>query len=116
TYHTGQQAGAVDFVWPYLKHEDRFIQYAARIGLEHQPIQEWSDKALNEEDPSTLIQAIIALARHSGENRGEPMLHSLMSIDYGQLSEKDEQDLLRAIELILYRQDIADTAIKNQLI
>src|SRR5690606_39966996 len=32
------------------------------------------------------------------------------------ISEKDEQDLLRAIELILYRQDIADTAIKNQLI
>src|SRR5690606_15890709 len=50
-YHVGPKAGALDFAWPYLKHDDRFIQYAARIAVEHQPVSEWRDKALNEKDP-----------------------------------------------------------------
>src|SRR5688572_850697 len=32
-FHTGPQKGAVDFAWPHLKHEDRFIRYAARIAV-----------------------------------------------------------------------------------
>jgi len=32
-YHTAPKAGAVDFAWPHLKDEDRFIRYAARIAI-----------------------------------------------------------------------------------
>jgi glucose/arabinose dehydrogenase len=115
-YHEGPQAGAIDFAWPYLKHEDRFIQYAARIAVEHQPLNEWRDKALNEKDPRTLTQAMIALARHSDKSMLNPMIQSLMGIDYDQLSETDEQNLLRAFELILYRNGNPTGAIKKQLI
>lgn len=115
-YHEGPQAGAVDFAWPYLKHEDRYIQYAARIAVEHQPLNEWRDKALNEKDPRTLTQAMIALARHSDKNMLNPMIQSLMGIDYDQLSETDEQNLIRAFELILYRNGNPTGSIKNQLV
>ncbi|HLW21200.1 MAG TPA: c-type cytochrome [Cyclobacteriaceae bacterium] len=115
-YHEGPKAGATDFAWPYLKHEDRFIQYAARIAVEHQPLNEWKSKALNEKDPATLIQAMIALARHGDKATANQMLQSLMTIDYDQLSERDEQNLARAFELILYRHGNPTGAIKNQLV
>src|SRR5690606_6468119 len=115
-YHNGPTEGALEYVWPYLKHEDRHIQYAARIAVEHQPIAEWKDRALNESDPTTLIQAMIALARHGDESMAEPMLQSLMRIDYGQLSEVDEQNLLRTFELIFYRNEITNGSIKNQVV
>src|SRR5690554_927909 len=116
TYHEGPKAGAVDFAWPYLKHEDRFIQYAARIAVEHQPLTEWKDKALHEKDPAILTQAIIALARHGDKAMANPMLESLMTIDYDKLSETEEQNLIRAFELILYRHGNPTGAVKNQLV
>lgn len=117
TYHTGgPKTGAVDFAWPYLKHEDRFIQYAARIAVEHQPLNEWKDKALNEKDPVILTQAIIALARHSDKSAANQMLEALMTIDYDQLSETEEQNLIRAFELILYRHGNPTGTLKNQVV
>src|SRR5690606_37759382 len=41
SYHGGAREGAVDFAWPYLSHDDRFIRYAARIAVEHQPVRQW---------------------------------------------------------------------------
>jgi hypothetical protein len=79
-YHTGPKEGAIDFAWPYLKHPDRFIQYAARIAVEHQPLSQWQSRALNEKDPRTLTQAIIALARHGNKSQLNPMLQALMGI------------------------------------
>lgn len=115
-YHEGAKSGAIEFVWPYLKHEDRFIQYAARIAVEHQPVSEWRNKALNENDPVILTQAMIALARHSDKSAGNDMLQALITIDYNQLSVKEEQNLLRAFELILYRQGNPTGALKSQVI
>jgi putative heme-binding domain-containing protein len=115
-YHEGPKAGAVDFAWPYLKHEDRFIQYAARIAVEHQPLTEWKHKALNEKDPAILTQAVIALARHGDKAMANQMLESLMTIDYGKLSDTEEQNLIRAFELILYRQGNPTGAMKTRVI
>ncbi|HLT08454.1 MAG TPA: c-type cytochrome [Cyclobacteriaceae bacterium] len=116
TYHEGPKAGAVDFAWPYLKHEDRFVSYAARIAVEHQPINEWKDKALNEKDPATLIQAAIALARHGDKASNNQMLQALTAVDFKALNHRQQLNMVRAIELILYRQGIPSGALKNQLV
>ncbi len=108
-------ASAMDLIWPNLKHSDRFVQYAARIALEHQPVDIWRQKALAEEDPEILTQASIALARHI-ENSGAPILQALMGIDFDALNEKGKQDLLRAFELVIYRQGKPSAELKNQLI
>jgi putative heme-binding domain-containing protein len=115
-YHEGPKAGALDAAWPHLKHEDRFVSYAARIAVEHQPINEWKERALNEKDPSTLIQAAIALARHGDKASNDQMLQSLMNVDFAQLSTRQQQNILRAFELIFYRHGIPTGNMKNQVV
>lgn len=115
-YHGAPKAGAVDFAWPSLKSEDRFIRYAARIAIEHQPVSEWQQKALAEKDPVILTNAMIALARRGdGKNKG-PMLAALEGVDYGKLSEPQKIDFLRAIELTLSRVDSTDTSGRANLV
>ena len=115
-YHVGTEAGAIDFAWPYLNHDDRFVQYAARIAVEHQPISQWQERALNEQEPQILTQAIIALARQGKQTLKNPMLKSLMTVDYEELSEQGQQNLLRAFELVLYRHGQPDPSVKEQVI
>ncbi|MCS5491649.1 c-type cytochrome [Algoriphagus limi] len=106
----------LELAWGNLDHADRFVQYAARIALEHQPVNSWREKALAETNPVKKTQAILALARHSQNADAIPMLQALMSIDYSELSEKEKQDLLRTIEVILYRFDDASNPVKSELI
>jgi putative heme-binding domain-containing protein len=94
---------AINTAWPYLKSNDRFIRYAARIALEHQPVKEWQEKALAEKDPIALTQAMIALARNGDSTLQSRMLDSLMTINYNQLNEQQQIDLLRAFEVTLSR-------------
>src|SRR5665213_2993624 len=116
TYHTAPKAGAIDFAWPYLKSEDRFIRFAARIALEHQPVNEWEAKAIEEKDPVTLSQAAIALAREGAKGEKEKLLNALIGIDYSRLSESQQLDLLRAFELVLSRWGLPDAAVKSKAI
>jgi putative heme-binding domain-containing protein len=114
-YHGAPQAGAVDFVWPYLKHSDRFIRFAARIALEHQPIAQWQERAFNEKDPIIITNAMLAVARHGTPNMKSQALKALLTVDYGKLSESQQIDVLRAIELVCARFGEPDAATKTQL-
>lgn len=115
-YHDGPQAGAIDFAWPYLSHEDRFVQYAARIAVEHQPLSEWQSKALNETNPRALTQAIIALARHGNASQRNAMIQSLMGIDYESLNEEDRLNLSRAVEVVIARHGNPTGSVRSALI
>jgi hypothetical protein len=33
---------AIDKAWPYLSHKDRFLRFAARVAIEHQPVAKWA--------------------------------------------------------------------------
>ena len=114
-YHGHPTAGAIDFAWPYLKHSDRFIRFAARIAVENQPLSQWQEKALSEKDPVILTQAIIALARLGNNNLSGTALKSLMGVNYAQLSESQQLDLVRAFELILARMGLPGTNLKAEL-
>lgn len=107
---------AVNIAWPYLKSNDRFIRNAARIAVEHQPVNQWQEKALSEKDPIILTQAMIALARNGNKNLEDRMLKSLMSVDYTQLPESQQIDLLRAFELTLSRMGKPPVTQKDHLI
>ncbi|MCM4166162.1 hypothetical protein KCTC52924_03085 [Arenibacter antarcticus] len=102
-YHLGPKQGAVAFAWPYLNHEDRFLQYAARIAVEHQPVNEWQDKVFGEKDPVTMTQGIIALAHQGNKEQQSKMLNALLGIDLKSLSQQNQVDALRAFELTLAR-------------
>lgn len=116
-YHkAGAPAEGLEKAWAQLGHNDRYVQYAARIVLEHQPVATWKDKAIAETDPVKKIHAILALAHHATDADAASMLNSLMQVDYKGLSAKDKQDMLRTIEVILYRYDKGASPVKPQLI
>ena len=115
-YHGAPQAGAVDFAWPNLSHSDRFIRYAARIAVEHQPVGEWKQRALDEKDPVKAIHALIALIRQGDAGLKGAILNSLMGIDYAKLSEPQQRDITRAFELVISRMGQPDAAAREKVI
>ncbi len=115
-YHTDPRRGAVDFAWSYLKHEDRFIRYAARVAVEHQPVSEWQSRTLNEKDPQTLIQASIALAHQGKPAVKNSLLNALANINYSDLPEDQQIGLLRAYELVILRMGAPEGAMRNKVI
>ena len=115
-FHVEPQKDAIDFAWPFLKHEDRFIRYAARIAVEHQPVAEWTTRALRERDPQALMEAMIALAHHGKPASKNAMIRKLTSIPYESLSETQQIGMLRTFELILLRMGMPEPAVKTQLV
>ena len=115
-FHSGPKEGAVDFAWPYLKHTDRFVRYAARIAIEHQPVKEWQERVFKEKDPVALTHAIIALAREGDKSQRNRMLNALMEEDFNGLPAAQQVDLLRAFELTLSRMGKPDNTLKGKLV
>lgn len=103
--HGREDAKTADSAWPHLGHEDRWIRFAARIAIEHQPLSAWKDKALSETHPRAAIQAIIALARSAGGDDSllAPALKSLGQLDFKSLEPGDRAALLRAYMLVFTR-------------
>ncbi|MBP88995.1 MAG: heme-binding protein [Planctomycetaceae bacterium] len=58
--------------WRYLGSPDRFTRYAARVAIEHRPVEEWKDRALGETNTQRLLTALLALARqYERQDKGE---------------------------------------------
>ena len=112
-YHAKQDPKAIDAAWPNLNHPDRFVRYAARIAVEHQPVASWKDKALNEKDQQTRIYAGLALARQGDESVKNALVKTLTQIDFAKLSESKQQDLLRTFEVTFFRFGMPDAATKT---
>ena len=101
--HGQQNPRAVEIAWPYLSHGDRFLRYAARIAIEHQPVATWQDRALAEKNPQALLESVIALAR-CGEASLQPRVtEALLRLDWGKLDEAQQLALLRAHGLVFTR-------------
>ena len=96
-------AAAIARALPQLANPDRFIRSAARVALEHQPIELWQAKALAATDPHAIIAAAIAVA-HQAEPAASPeVLAALDRIDPQALDVPGRIDLARAYELAIVR-------------
>lgn len=115
TYHSGTKEGAVQAAWPYLNSEDRFLQYAARIAIEHQPTETWREKVYQEKDAIKKIHGAIALARHGDAGQQTRLINTLTSIAYNGLNTGQQIDLVRAIELALCRLGEPSADIKRKI-
>ncbi len=93
----------VDAAVPYLSHDDRHIRFAARVAIEHQPVDTWADRVLAADDTNTKIQGAIALARNGRPEHHAPLVELLNSIDWEGISRSRQLDLLRAYGLVLLR-------------
>jgi putative heme-binding domain-containing protein len=116
-FHGKQDPRALKTAWPYLADSDRFIRWAARMAIEHQPTDTWADKALTDTNPATQVEALLALARVSGicpqhRNDNSPpvdlamrasLLDALLTVDEAQLDHSQRLTLLRTIQITLIR-------------
>lgn len=115
-YHSLSGNEAAEKIWPYLNHKDRHIRYAARIALEHQPVDSWKAKAFTENSVQATIQAMIALARTNDASLQPAILERLMDIDIANIITANESDLLRAFEVTFSRLGMPAEEQKNEVI
>ncbi len=94
---------AIDKAWPHLASKDRFLRFAARIAIEHQPAAKWADRALAERNPQAAIEALIALARAGDKSLQPRLIESLGKLDFNKVRDDQRLPLLRAWELAFTR-------------
>jgi putative heme-binding domain-containing protein len=114
-YHEPNK-NALEMAWPNLKHEDRFVRYAARIAVEHQPVATWQERALNETDSIILTEAMIALARQGKQSIKNKMFQALMKVDYDKLSPSQQLNIVRAFEVLIFRMGKPEGQMKDQVV
>ena len=129
-FHGRQDSKAVETSWKDLSHDERFIRFAARTAIEHQPVETWADKALTESDPKIQLEALLALARVSGvcpQHRTDStppvdtamrdkLLDAIIAIDASKLDATSQLTQQRTLQIILNRFGRPDDAIVQKLI
>ena len=103
SFHSRKDPSAVDKIWPYLDHPDRFIRFAARIALEHQDIRNWGARALNEKKSLARVTALIGLIRNANPSYQPSILKSLSQVPWDKISPSQRIDLVRAYGLAMIR-------------
>tara|TARA_R110002111_G_scaffold144910_2_gene211246 strand:+ start:53430 stop:55694 length:2265 start_codon:yes stop_codon:yes gene_type:complete len=116
-FHGKQDPKAIEVAWPYLAAKDRFIRFAARTAIEHQPTDTWAEKALTEADPAKQVEALLALTRVTGvcpQHRNEQtpevdtamqgkLLSAVINIDDARLDLTQQLILQRTLQIIFNR-------------
>jgi len=116
-FHGKQNPQAVSAAWPYLSSNDRFLRWAARTALEHQPLDSWLSKALAETNPAAQIEAVLAAVRVGGvcpQHRkddtpaidlglGAKLLSALDKIDWRALPLERQLAYVRTLEIVFNR-------------
>jgi putative heme-binding domain-containing protein len=116
-HHRAENPEAVAFAWPFLDDEDRFIRFAARTAIELQPVEQWQEKALAESRPHALREAVIALARCSGEEALQPkLINLLLTQDWSKLDAAARTAWLRACQLTITRMGAPDAMAAERVI
>lgn len=103
SYYGKKDPQAIEFAWPHLKSDDRFLRYAARTVLEFQDPAAWQERALKETDPIAVTHALIGLARTGDKSLQPRMLEALERVDWAKLTDPQKIDYLRAYQLTFVR-------------
>jgi putative heme-binding domain-containing protein len=94
---------AVELAVPALSHPDRFVRYAARVALEHQPVKEWEGKVKGVDNVNAIIGGVIARAHHGDKSAQTSLLSELGRTTPAALSENELLDALRAYQVVFTR-------------
>lgn len=116
-FHGKADPKAIETAWPYLGHEDRLIRFAARIAVEHQPVEQWKDKALAEKNPRAALNALMALARSGKGDKSllNPTLDALDRIDFSKLDAAGRETWVRVHQLAFSRFGAPEGAAKEKV-
>ena len=108
-FHGRADSGAIATAWPHLRSPDPVIRHAARIVVEHQPVDEWQDQALAEQEPRTAVTALLALALADRSALVPRILERLNEMPLDRLSTYDRFSLLHAYSICLAADQLPDS-------
>jgi putative heme-binding domain-containing protein len=138
-FHGKQDPKAADVAWPHLSSSDRWLRFAARVVLEHQPHAGWSERAFAEKNTTARLEALLALARQAAHcpyhtakaakpdprtgvapTTAEPtaeqaalrdrLLAALRADDFAKLTQEQKLLNLRVAQIVLHRYGKPDEA------
>lgn len=139
-FHGKAGVGAVDLAWKSLGHPDRVVRSAARTALESQPVADWQDRALSENDPVAALTALTGLVRMfprsfhpEGPELDTPppvypvkdlkvnpmlgkVLDALSRLNWERLTHEQRMELCRAYSLAMYRLGPLDETTRQNVI
>ena len=115
-YHVTVSPKGTELAWEHLANKDRFIRYASRIALEHQPLTSWLDNYKNEADYRKIIESSIALNHQGDQQLQSLILKKLMAIPISTLDAELQMDLLRTYSLNFIRMGMPNKSEKQKLI
>ena len=100
-------ATAVETAWQSMNDPDEAIRYAARVALEHQPINKWRPLAVSagtdQSAPRRMLAALLALVRQEDTDRLTPIFEGLKSVNWESLDLPERLALLRVYSIALDR-------------
>jgi putative heme-binding domain-containing protein len=115
-YHGKQDPKATDLAWQHLGSPDRWIRWAARTVLEHQPLSEWQARAFAETDPAKQLEALLAVARVTGicpthrkpdsvvlPSMRDQLIGALLNFDWAKITPEQRLAHVRLVEIVLHR-------------
>lgn len=102
-FHGRQDPAAIRLAMENLGNQDRALRFAARIALEHQPVEAWRAAALELTEPRAVINAAYALARTGSKQDQGQLINKLTQIEFGSLPTSTQLELLRALGLVWMR-------------
>jgi putative heme-binding domain-containing protein len=115
-FHGKRDAKAVDFVWPHLGSNDRWIRYAARIALESQDVETWAQRALDERNTESGLTALLAVARLGGKDRLEPVMAALGELAQNKFNDRQTIDALRVMQVAMARMGRPDDDLRDGIV
>ena len=105
----------ISTIWKSLSHDDRHIRYAARIALEHQPLEQWASRALQQTRPDVAIQSLLALIRSGDNLQKHDAVKKLMALDTRKMDSRQLLDWIRALNVGFARVASIGNGRKEQL-
>ncbi len=115
-FHGKQDPTCLDFAWEHLGSPDRWIRWAARTILEHQPLSQWQARAFTEKNPTKQLEALLAIARVTGvcpthrkpdtvvlASMRDQLLAALLTFDFAGLTLEQKLAHVRIVQIVLHR-------------
>ncbi len=114
-FHGFPAGKQINVIWKSLGHADRHIRYAARIALEHQPVEQWAARALEQAKPDVAVQSLLALVRSGNDVQKRMAVARLMSLETRKMNSRQQLDWLRALNVGFARTELIEDGRKEQL-
>ncbi len=107
-------AAALAKAWPLMGHPDRWVRYAARIAVEHQPVEGWRARVQADANVDLSLNAALALAR-SGAAADLPAIVAAADAAAKTKDLRQQQDRQRVFQVAFSRHGKPDAATATRL-